>query len=106
MDVDEQIEALRLREAPLQMQSDEFRRLGHQLVEQIADFLASLPVRPVTPGDSTQVVRVVLGESGLPLEGTAPETILEEAARLLFEHSLFNGHPRFWGYISASPAPI
>jgi len=24
----------------------------------------------------------------------------------LFEHSLFNGHPRFFGYITASPAPI
>ena len=24
----------------------------------------------------------------------------------MFEHSLFNGHPRFFGYITASPAPI
>lgn len=106
MDANEKIEALRLREAPLQIRPDEFRRLGHQLVERIADFLASLPARPVTPGELTQVIRAALGGEGLPLEGTAPETILEEATRLLFEHSLFNGHPRFWGYISASPAPI
>jgi glutamate/tyrosine decarboxylase-like PLP-dependent enzyme len=25
---------------------------------------------------------------------------------LLFDHSLFNGHPRFWGYITSSAAPI
>jgi glutamate/tyrosine decarboxylase-like PLP-dependent enzyme len=25
---------------------------------------------------------------------------------LLFDHSLFNGHPRFFGYITAPPAPI
>jgi aromatic-L-amino-acid decarboxylase len=24
----------------------------------------------------------------------------------LFDHSLFNGHPRFFGYITAPPAPI
>lgn len=28
------------------------------------------------------------------------------AADLLFDHSLFNGHPRFWGYITSSAAPI
>ena len=25
---------------------------------------------------------------------------------MLFKHSLFNGHPRFMGYITSSPAPI
>ena len=33
-------------------------------------------------------------------------TLLDEAADLLFGHSLFNGHPRFFGYITSSPAPI
>jgi glutamate/tyrosine decarboxylase-like PLP-dependent enzyme len=32
--------------------------------------------------------------------------LLEETARKLFDHSLFNGHPRFFGYITAGPAPI
>ena len=32
--------------------------------------------------------------------------LLDEAAELLFRHSLFNGHPRFFGYITSSPAPI
>ena len=27
-------------------------------------------------------------------------------AQLLFDHSLFNGHPRFFGYVTAPPAPI
>ena len=31
---------------------------------------------------------------------------MEEAATLLFDHSLLNGHPRFWGYITSSAAPI
>src|SRR4029079_10183235 len=32
--------------------------------------------------------------------------LLEEASKILFDHSLFNGHPRFWGYITSSAAPI
>jgi glutamate/tyrosine decarboxylase-like PLP-dependent enzyme len=35
-----------------------------------------------------------------------PAALLEQSTRLLFEHSLFNGHPRFFGYITSSPAPI
>ncbi|HEV7127758.1 MAG TPA: pyridoxal-dependent decarboxylase, partial [Ktedonobacterales bacterium] len=32
--------------------------------------------------------------------------MLDSAADLLLAHSLFNGHPRFWGYITSSAAPI
>jgi glutamate/tyrosine decarboxylase-like PLP-dependent enzyme len=42
----------------------------------------------------------------MPVVGTDPTLLLEHAATLLFEHSLFNGHPRFWGYITSSAAPI
>ena len=31
---------------------------------------------------------------------------MSEATELLFDHSLFNAHPRFFGYITSSPAPI
>ena len=31
---------------------------------------------------------------------------VEATAQLLFDHSLFNGHPRFFGYVTAPPAPI
>src|SRR5690606_25413887 len=42
----------------------------------------------------------------LPDHGTAPDQLVGEVARLLFDHSLLNGHPRFMGYITSSPAPI
>jgi glutamate/tyrosine decarboxylase-like PLP-dependent enzyme len=52
-------------------------------------------------------VREALDLSGpLPESGTDPGTLLERTAQLLFEHSLFNAHPRFFGYITAAPAPI
>ena len=93
--------------APLEISPEDFRRLGHRLIDRIADFLARLPQRPVTPGESPQTVREALDAARpLPEHGTDPAQLLEAAADLLFDHSLFNGHPRFWGYITSSAAPI
>lgn len=95
------------RHAPLAMDADTFRHLGHRLVDQVAALLEAVPSGPVTRDQSPSAVRQALGLDGpLPEQGTAPGPLLEETARLLFEHSLFNGHPRFFGYITASPAPI
>jgi glutamate/tyrosine decarboxylase-like PLP-dependent enzyme len=33
-------------------------------------------------------------------------SLLDEAVDLLFDHSVFNGHPRFMGFITSSAAPI
>jgi glutamate/tyrosine decarboxylase-like PLP-dependent enzyme len=95
------------REVPLAMDAASFRAAGHALVEQLAELLASVPARRVTPGESPSAVRDALRADGpLPEHGSAPGPLLEETARLLFDHSLFNGHPRFLGYITSSPAPI
>jgi aromatic-L-amino-acid/L-tryptophan decarboxylase len=51
-------------------------------------------------------VRAALGGGGLPEAGSRPEDVLDEAARLLLDHSTLNGHPRFFGYITSSAAPI
>jgi glutamate/tyrosine decarboxylase-like PLP-dependent enzyme len=94
------------RNAPLEMSPEEFRALGYCLVDQVAEFLGSLPTRRVSPGESPNEIRAILGDSPLPEQGTAPELLLEEAAKLLLEHSLFNGHPRFMGFITSPAAPL
>jgi glutamate/tyrosine decarboxylase-like PLP-dependent enzyme len=89
------------------MDAATFRSIGHSLVEQIAGFLDSLPQRPVTRDGSPSSVRAALDLNGpLPDQGTDPAALLETTGRLLFDHSLFNAHPRFFGYITAPPAPI
>jgi aromatic-L-amino-acid decarboxylase len=88
------------------MAPEEFRRSGHDLVDRIADLLASIGSRPVTPGESPAEVRARLGHRPLPGGGADPARLLGEVTDLLFEHSLFNGHPRFMGYITSSAAPI
>jgi aromatic-L-amino-acid decarboxylase len=92
--------------APLQMSAQEFRALGKQLVDRVAEFLESIPGRPLTRNESPREVRAALGEGSLPDGGTPAAEILDQAATLLFEHSLFSAHPRFWGYIYSSAAPI
>jgi aromatic-L-amino-acid/L-tryptophan decarboxylase len=93
--------------APIEMKSGEFREIGHQLVDRIAEFLESLTGRPVNPNESPIAVRKALGaDRSLPREGADTSILLNRAADLLFDHSLFNGHPRFWGYITSSAAPI
>lgn len=95
------------REAPISIDADQFRRMGHQLVDDVAELLESMANRPVTPGESPPEVQALLGaDRPLPEEGTDPERLLKEATDLLVDHSLFNGHPRFFGYITSSPAPI
>ena len=95
------------REAALAMGPEEFRRLGHALVDSVATFLDSLPKRRVATGESPGAIRALLdAERPLPAAGTDAADLLRSATELLFNHSLFNGHPRFFGYITSSPAPI
>jgi len=95
------------RVSPLAMSSEEFRKLGTELVSRIGDFLESLPSRPVTPAESPAEIRRALGsQRTLPQQGADPAQLLHHAADLLFDHSLFNGHPRFWGYVTSSPSPL
>jgi aromatic-L-amino-acid decarboxylase len=102
----EKRDALRYRIAPLEMTPSEFRKAGYQLIERVAEFLCTLPDRPVTPNESPRVIREALGTGSLPEQGAGARELLEEAADLLFDHSTFNGHPRFMAVITSSAAPI
>ncbi len=96
------------REASLDMSPAEFREAGHALVDRIAEFLVWINDRsnPVTRAEGPGTIRKLLRSGGLPESGTAPAALLEKTTKILFDHSLFNGHPRFWGYVTSSPAPI
>lgn len=99
--------SLKTRVAPLAISSEEFRELATQLTGRIADFLDSIPQRPITRAESPAVVRLALeAQRTLPKQGADAAQLLHHAADLLFDHSLFNGHPRFWGYVTSSPALI
>ena len=101
------LETLRRRTAPLTMSASEFRDAGHQLVDLVADRLAAIPDGPLTRHESPAQLRALIGgDRPLPVDGQSATGLLAETATQLFDHSLFNGHPRFFGYVTSSPAPI
>ncbi len=92
---------------PLEMSAADFKKAGHELVDLIGDFLNSFDNRPVTRGKLPSELRALLGDGSLPSSGIGKANdLLNQSANLLFENSLFNGHPMFFGYITSSPAPI
>jgi glutamate/tyrosine decarboxylase-like PLP-dependent enzyme len=103
----DRVEELQRRKTPLDMSPETVRELGYAVVDKIADLLAAMPERPVTPGETPAEVRALIGASSpLPESGRDPRALLDETADLLIEHSLYNGHPRFFGFITSPPAPI
>lgn len=98
-----------VREAPINMSAEEFRKIGHNLVDEIAVLLEFLDREqlPVTPkNQSPKDVRALLQSSTLPRSGESAQKLVSEVSRMLLDHSLYNGHPRFLGYITSSPAPM
>ncbi len=86
--------------------AESFRDAGHRLIDQIADFYESLPNRPIRRPLDLDAARELIGTGRLPEAGKPAASLLDAAAPLLFDNSLHNGHPRFFGYITASAAPL
>lgn len=85
--------------------ADQFKQLGYFLIDQIADFYDGIGNRKVTPAEDHLTVEKLLRQTvQLTEDGENPSDILKRAVDLLINHSLFNGHPNFWGYITASPS--
>jgi aromatic-L-amino-acid decarboxylase len=94
------------RNAAIAMSGAEFKSAGLQLLDKISIFLDTIRQKPVTPGESTRHLQDLLQTTAFPVTGKPAESLLIDAADKLFDHSLFNGHPKFHGYITSAPAPI
>src|SRR6187431_2942607 len=94
------------RETPIEISKEEFKKIGYELIDIIADFNNDIEKKPVTKGESPQDLQQLIGTSSLPENGASPSEIMFKAADLLLNHSLLNGHPKFLGYITSSPAPL
>ena len=94
------------RHAPLDLSPEAFAEAGHRLVDEVAGLLASMRERPVAADLTADAVRQALdARQDLPEEGTDAAELLARAFHLLAPTSTYNGHPRFFGYITGAPAP-
>ena len=94
------------RNARLDMAPEQFRALGHRVVDQIADFLGELQERPVALSMTPGQVLEELGNAAMPESGVDPEQILDRSIELLGRYNRLTMHPRQWGYIIGSASPI
>jgi len=94
------------RKAQIEISKEEFRKVGYKLIDDISEFIDTIDKRQVTKNDSLKKLRNLLGEGTLPENGKPVDELIANATNLLFRHSLFNGHPKFLGYITSSAAPI
>lgn len=94
------------REPSIEISREEFKTIGYELIDRIAGFMDSIDEKRVTPGETPKKLQNLLGHSSLPENGSPAKEIISRASELLINHSLFNGHPKFMGYITSSPAPI
>ncbi|MBC7922325.1 MAG: aspartate aminotransferase family protein [Ferruginibacter sp.] len=94
------------RKTPIEIDKDEFKAIGHQLIDAIADFIDRIDEKPVTTGESPKQIQNLLSRRSLPKNGSSVSALLSKTTDLLLNHSLLNGHPKFLGYITSSAAPI
>ena len=94
------------RESPIEITKDEFKRIGYRLKETIAHFVDTIDEKTVTTGETPKQIQNILGNTSLPDNGTSVSELFSKTSELLLNHSLLNGHPKFFGYITSSPTPI
>jgi aromatic-L-amino-acid decarboxylase len=83
------------------MPPEEFRQLGHQAIDWIADFLAGLGEQPVFPAVQPGDLRNQLPLAP-PLQGEPMPEILADVDRLIMPGMVHWNHPRFFAYFTSS----
>ncbi len=89
----------------IDLSPDEFRQLGYQAIDQLAEQLAAvrdLPTRQPVPDDLRQRI---LGQP-LPETESDPAELLNMFARDVLPYPMGNGSPRFFAWVNSPPAPL
>jgi aromatic-L-amino-acid decarboxylase len=81
--------------------SEEFRRRGHQLIDWIADYRASVPGRPVMARSAPGDVRAAL-PAGPPQSPEPFDAILADLDRVIVPGLSHWQHPSFFGYFPSN----
>ncbi len=95
-----------IRDSPIEIAKEDFKKMGYDLIDKIANFIDSIGERPVTTGEPPEQLQKIIGTASLPENGVPMQELLSKTTEMLFNHSLLNGHPKFLGYITSSAAPI
>lgn len=86
------------------MDAPEFRRIGHQVVDLLADYFEHIEEKPVFPDVEPKFLADLFDEP-LPEDGEPAEAVLAELEERLLPWCTHVGHPGYMGLITPSPTP-
>lgn len=87
------------------MDTEEFRRIGHRVIDELAAYFDSLDERPVFPSVEPAHLERLYDEP-VPRTGEPAERVLEELEAKLYPYCTHTGNGGYMGLITASPLPI
>lgn len=89
----------------LDLQAEEFKKLGYNVIDMIADYYASINNLPVFPGHTSAEVEKVF-EEDLPVNSQDPEGIINEWKEKILPYTTNLGSPRYFGFVNGSGTMI
>ena len=87
------------------MDQKEFRDMGHQVVDLLADYLDQIETKRVFPDVEPRTANQLFNEP-LPLDPSTPKSVLDELKEKLLPYCTNVGHPGYMGLITPSPNPV
>src|ERR1700758_3650159 len=87
------------------MDANEFRDLGHEVVELLFDYLDHIEEKRVFPDVEPRTLHAFFSQS-LPENPSPPQDVLAELEQKLLPNCTHVGHPGYMGLITPSPNPI
>ncbi len=84
---------------------EEFRELGYETVDMVADHFAQINDIDTFPAATPEEVAEEF-QDPLPMEGEAPERVLAEWTERVYPYASHEGSPRWFGYVMGSGTPI
>ena len=87
------------------MDANEFRSLGHKVVDLLAEYFDQIEGKRVFPDVEPRVVNQLFVEA-LPQDPESPDVVLSELQAKLLPYCTNVGHPGYMGLITPSPTPV
>ena len=87
------------------MDANEFRTIGHQVVDMLSEYLENIEGKPVFPDADPMLINGLFAET-LPENPEPFEDVLQELQKQLFPYCTHVGHPGYMGLITPSPNPV